>query len=323
MSSTNTAIFTLPQGTIVMNTVYAFTVVVRSKDRRSNSRTVIVSPTNSTAQLSITSSISRFNPSAKLVLDATISANYAVDFTWSVLTVLGAPLDIPSLTNKLISFPGSTELSAISFPLSVIGGSFTPGKAYTFQLSVSSIEDAANTIYSQITLTANSAPTSGRIVSSPTNGSALVTQFIVSSPGWTTDAASFPLSYAFSYRMFSASANLTIAVSSVRPYTTTLLPSGEIILLTQVTDIYFTSAVATTNVAVTSAPALNFVSHILNVSLATAFAAGNINLAIQTVNNVSIPALSKTDVIGRKLMKYLISHFIEPFMSHQDATLKY
>ena len=293
MPSTNTAILTVPQGRMIMSAVYAFTVVVLSNDQRSDSRTVFVSPSNSTAHLSITSSISRFNPSAKLVLDATISANYAVNFTWSVLTVLGVPVNVPSLTLKSISFPGLDELNAISFPFSVNVGIFYPGKAYTFQLTASSTGDAANTTFSQITLTANSAPTSGRIVSSPTNGSALVTQFIVSSPGWTTDAANFPLSYAFSYRMFGTSANLTIAVSSVRPHTTTKLPAGEIVLQTQVTDIYFTLAAATTIVVVTPTPALSVVSRILNTSLSTAFAAGNINLAIQTVNNVSIPHLSE------------------------------
>ena len=267
--------------------VYAFTVVVLSMDNRSDSRTVIVSPSQGTAQLSITSTFTRLNPSAKLVLASSISADYPVDFTWSVLTALGAPLDIPSLTNKLISFPGSSELSAISFPFSVTGGIFSPGKAYIFQLTASSTGDAANSSFSQITLTANSAPTSGYIVSSPTIGSALVTQFTVSSPDWTTDAASFPLSYAFSYRVFGASIHLTIAVSSLRPHTTTMLPSGTVTLQTQVTDIYLTLAVAKTNVLVTPAPALN-VSHILHTSLVTAYAVGDINLAIQTVNNVSI-----------------------------------
>ena len=141
------------------------------------------------------------------------------------------------------------------------------------------------------TLTANLAPTSGHIVSSPTIGSALVTQFTVSSPGWTTDTASFTLSYAFSYRLFRTSTNLTIAVSSVRPHTTTTLPAGVIVLQTQVTDIYLTMAVAMTNVSVTPAPAV-IVSHILSASLATAFAAGNINLAVQAVNNVSMLYLS-------------------------------
>ena len=255
---------------MLLNKIYAFTVVVTSKDQRSDSRTVIINPFYGTAQLSITSSISRFNPSVKLVLDSTITADYPVDFTWSVLTVSGAPLNIPSLTLQSILFPGSKELNAISFPFSVIGGIFSPGKAYTFLLTAFPTGDAANTTFSQITLTANSAPTSGYIVSSPTNGNALVTEFTVLSPGWTTDAASFPLSYAFSYRIFGKSPDLTIAVSSVRPYIITMLPAGEITLQTQVTDIYLTFAVAMTNVTVTSAPALNFVSHVLNASLATA-----------------------------------------------------
>ena len=306
----NTPSLIVSPGSMSLNTTYAFTVVVLSKDNRSGSRTVFVSPTPGTAQLSITSTFTRFNPSAKLVLDSSISADYAANLTWSVLTALGAPFKTTPLTNISILYTGSHDFNTISFPFSVNGGTFSAGTAYTFQLTAFPTRDAANTAFSQITLTANYAPTSGYIISSPTNGSALVTQFTVSSLGWTTDAASFPLNYAFSYRLLSTSANYTIAVSSVRPYTTTLLPAGLIVLQTQVTDIYFTSAVAMTNVAVTSAPALNFVSHILNASLATAFAAGNINLAIQTVNNVSIPALCKTGIIGRKLTKYLISHFV-------------
>ena len=284
--------------------VYAFTVVVLSKDHRTDSRTVIVSPSTGTAQVSITSTFSRFNTSAKLVLYSSISAKYAATFTWSVVTLLGAPLDIPSLTLKSILFPGLDELTAISFPFSVKGGIFSPGKAYTFQLSISSTDNTVNTTFSRITLTASSAPTSGYIVSSPTIGSALVTQFTVSSPGWTTDAASFPLSYAFSYGMFGTSTNLTIAVSSVRPHTTTTLPTGAIVLQTQVTDIYLTLAIATTNVVVTPASAVNL-SQIWESSSATAFAVGNINLAIQTVNNVSV--LHNT---GRKLTIYLILHII-------------
>ena len=270
-----------------LKNLYAFTVVVLSKDQRKDIRTVIVSPTPGTAHVSITSPFTRFNPSAKLVLGSSISADYPVNFTWSVLTVLGVLVNVSSLTLKSIMFPGSNELNAISFPFSVNGGIFSPGKAYTFQLTASPTENAADITFSHITLTANLAPTSGYIISSPTIGSALVTQFTVSSPGWTADTASFPLSYAFSYRLFRTSTNLTIAVSSVRPHTTTTLPAGVIVLQTQVTDIYLTMAVAMTNVTVTSAPAVN-VSHILRASLATAFAAGNINLAVQSVNNVSV-----------------------------------
>ena len=275
------------------NTLYAFTVVVFSKDNRTDSQTVFVTPSDGTSQLSIKSSFTRFNPSAKLVLDSTISADYPVDFTWSVFTVSGVPVNITSLTMKSILFPGSDELKAISFPFSVKGGIFSPGKAYTFQLSISSTDNTVNTTFSRITLTASSAPTSGYIVSSPTIGSALVTQFTVSSPGWTTDAASFPLSYAFSYELSSATPYLTIAASSLRASTVTTLPAGlltqkyMLTLQTLVTDIYLSVSTANTPVRVTLAAKTN-VSEILTTSLVSAFAIGDINLAIQTVNNVSL-----------------------------------
>ena len=283
----NTPSLNVSSGSMSLNTTYAFTVVVLSKDNRSGSRTVFASQTPGTAHVSITSTFTRFNPSAKLVLDSSISADYAANLTWSVFTALGVPFKTTPLTNISILYTGSHDFNTISFPFSVNGGTFSAGTAYTFQLTAFPTRDAANIAFSQITLTANYAPTSGYIISSPTNGSALVTQFTVSSPGWTTDAASFPLSYAFSYRVFGASINLTIAVSSLRPHTTTMLPSGTVTLQTQVTDIYLTVAVAVTNVIVTPAPALN-VSHILHTSLATAYAVGDINLAIQTVNNVSV-----------------------------------
>ena len=283
----NTPSLIVSPGSMSLNTTYAFTVVVLSKDNRSGSRTVFASQTPGTAHVSITSAFTRFNPWAKLVLNSSISVDYAANLTWSVFTASGAPVKTVPLTNISILYTGSTEFSAISFPFSVVGEKFSAGTAYTFQLTAFPTGDTAKTTFSQITLTANSAPTSGYIVSSPTNGSALVTQFTVSSPGWTTDVTSYPLSYAFSCRVLGASTNLTIAVSSLRPHTATMLPAGTVTLQTQVTDIYLTLAVAKTNVLVTPAPALN-VSHILHTSLVTAYAVGDINLAIQTVNNVSI-----------------------------------
>ena len=278
-----------------LKSIYAFTVLVSSRDGRSAHQTVLVTPTVSgSAQVTIINSFKRFNPSTKLVLNGYLSASYSVNTTWSVFTALGQPVSIVSLTAQSKSFPVQDALSQIKFPLSVNGGILMGGEAYTFRLTVFQRNHPETATFAEISLIANVAPTSGHIVSSPTNGSALVTQFTVLSPGWTTDAASFPLSYAFSYRIFGKSPDLTIAVSSVRPYIITMLPAGEIILQTQVTDIYLTFAVAMTTVGVTSAPALNIVADILNASLATGFATGNINLAIQTVNNVSILHISRS-----------------------------
>lgn len=294
MSSNATSVVSVSQGKMSLGVVYAFTVVVHSEDMRTDSESVMISPVVSgSAPPTITTVINKFNPSSKLVLNSFLSASYAVTSTWSVYTGLGQILSITSLTNQSRSFTAADALSKINFPLSVDGGIFSGGNVYTFRLTVSPADNLQGTSFSEITLTANLAPSSGNIVSSPTNGSALVTQFLLFCPGWTADASSFPLSYGFSYSLYAASASLTLAASSLRAFTITALPSGllaekfMLTLQTKVTDIYFSFSTATTPVRVAPAVTTN-VSQILTVSLATAFATGNINMAIQTVNNVSI-----------------------------------
>ena len=269
--------------------------VVTSHDERMGSRTVIISPAISgSAHPSITTLSLNFNPSAKLVINSFLVADYAVSSTWSVYTTLGQTVSIISLTNQTKLFSVDDALSNINFPLSVNGGTFLFGNAYTFRLSVSPMDDLQSVAFSEITLTANSAPTSGYIVSSPTNGSALVTQFLLSSPSWTANVANFPLSYTYSYQLFTASPYLTIAASSLRASTVTTLPAGlltqkfTLTLQTLVTDIYLSFSTATTPVRVKSISTTN-VSQILTSSLASAFAVSNINFAVQTVNNVSTP----------------------------------
>ena len=276
-----------------LKSIYAFTVLVSSRDGRSAHQTVLVTPTVSgSAQVTIINSFKRFNPSTKLVLNGYLSASYSVNTTWSVFTALGQPVSIVSLTAQSKSFPAQDALSQIKFPLSVNGGILMGGEAYTFRLTVFQKNRPETATFAEISLISNVAPTSGHIVSSPTNGSALVTQFTVSSPGWTTDAASFPLSYAFSYELSSASPYLTIAASSLRSFVTTALPAGlltekyTLTLQTQVTDIYLSFSTATTPVQVTLAAATN-VSEILSKSLNSAFATSAFNLAIQTINNVA------------------------------------
>ena len=242
-----------------------------------------------------------FTLNGKLIFDRASStensflvADYAVSSTWSVYTTLGQTVSIISLTNQTKLFSVDDALSNINFPLSVNGGTFLFGNAYTFRLSVSPMDDLQSVAFSEITLTANSAPTSGYIVSSPTNGSALVTQFLLSSPSWTANVANFPLSYTYSYQLFTASPYLTIAASSLRASTVTTLPAGlltqkfTLTLQTLVTDIYLSFSTATTPVRVKSISTTN-VSQILTSSLASAFAVSNINFAVQTVNNVSTP----------------------------------
>ena len=205
-------------------------------------------------------------------------------------TGCGSPYHIAHISSK--SFSAQDASAQINFPLSVNGGIFFGGNADTFRMTVSPTDSSQIKTFTEITLAANAAPTSGKILVSPANGTALVTQFLMSSPGWAADASSYPLSYAFSYRLSTAAAYLTIAASSLRAFTTTMLPAGPLsegnmlTLKTQITDIYLSFSTTTTTARVTLSAATNL-SNILTASLTSAFATGDVNFAIQTVNNVS------------------------------------
>ena len=161
-----------------------------------------------------------------------------------------------------------------------------------YQLHTHRQLQSSSSSYTEITLTANAPPTSGYLLSEPQVGNALTTIFLVSSPGWATDISNYPLSYTFSYKLSSLSSLLTITTASVRAFTTTTLPPGllkekyNITLSAQVSDIYFSSGTAVTYVQVKLASGTN-VAGFMKSNLLTAFNTGNVDLAFQTVNNVS------------------------------------
>ena len=292
-SSVSTSVLSIPANSMSLDVTYEFNLVVSSADGRTASQTVVVTPAFSgSARLSITSTFTRFSPSNKLVLNAQLSADYAVNSTWTVSTELGVIVPIESLTSQSKVFSFYDASNTITYPLSVGSGVFYGGKTYTFRLSVSSAVNARVIAYAEIVLTANAPPTSGYLISSPTSGNALITEFLLSSPGWTADAACFPMSYGFSYRLSKTTTNLTVSAASLRAFTTTTLPAGlstlnhNLILQAQVTDIFNSFSTATTTVRVTLGSSTD-VLNVLTSNLRTAFAIGDVNLAIVTVNNVS------------------------------------
>ena len=291
--SSETSIATVRALTMTLNVTYAYTVSVTSSDGRSASQTVQVTPSfPGSAHVSITSLSTRFNPSLKLVLNSTLSATSQVTSTWTISTADGVSFPFASLTSQTKSFTAGDAVARVNFPLSVDSGIFSGGKVYTFRLTVHPAMDMSRSTFSEMILTANAAPTGGYLSSSPNSGSALVTQFLLFSPGWTADAASFPLSYTFSYTLSSASPYLTVAASSLRAFTTTTLPTGPstqgsiVTVQALVTDIYLSFSTTTTPVRVTLSAATD-VSEILTTSLKVASDNGDINLMVQTVNNVS------------------------------------
>jgi hypothetical protein len=126
----------------------------------------------------------------------------------------------------------------------------------------------------------------------PEDGDALDTIFVISTIGWTADATNFPLTFSFDYLLTATSRSLTIATSSLRAFTTTSLPAGldtedyAIALRATAADIYLSAASAYDKVKVTTSQDTN-VTKVLADNLQSAFSNGDVNLAFQTVNNVS------------------------------------
>lgn len=272
---------------------YTYVVIVTAADGRYATQSVFVDPVVAgSTQPSITTSSTRFNIGSRLVLSGYLSGNIAVRSVWSVFSS-GVSVPITTSTQTSRAFSASQVQGQIAFPLSINSGVFFGGVSYTFRLAAYSTNTSISAVtYSEVVLTANAPPTGGYLLSSPTVGKALVTSFSIASPGWTSNAANFPLSFSFSYRLSALASYLTIAVPSTRPSTTTTLPSGlstenyTITLQGEVTDIFAALSAASTSVSVTLSPQTN-ISHVLTSTLNSAFSSGNINLAFQTVNNVS------------------------------------
>ena len=272
---------------------YAFLVVVTSLDGRSDTRTVLVTAASAgTVVPTIVSSFTTFNPKSKLVVYGHISSSAAVTAEWSVFTPLGVSVPFIAQTPSSRQFPATDAFSNVLFPISLDGDTLFGGRAYIFRLTSYTASGPGVKIYTEIVLTANSPPTGGYIYSVPLAGDALVTNFLISSPGWTTGVANFPLSFAFSFTLSARSPYLTLAASSLRAFTTSMLPAGlstedsMVTLHVEAVDIFSSYGEANTTARVSVITSTN-ISNILTSQLQSAFSSGNVNLAFQTVNNVS------------------------------------
>lgn len=283
----------IPANAMASNATYEFSLVVSTRDGRAASRTITVTPlVSKSVQVSITSVSIRFNPLTTLVIDGHVLAPYAVTAEWSVFTYLGVSVPFTAKTEKQRSFPASIAASQVTYPLGVLGGSLTAGNTYTFRLSAFPRSSSDLGTSSEIQLTANSPPSGGYITADPSSGYALLTSFLISNPGWSTDADNYPLMYSFSYRISEISSYLTLSSSSLRAFTRATLPAGlsslsnQIIIQGKAADIYNSTATATTNVVVTEGVSTN-ITEILTTSLDSAFSVGNYDSVYQAVNNVS------------------------------------
>ena len=279
---------------MTLQTAYAYVVAVSSLDGRSDSKTVVVTPEYSgSVKLYLNTSLTRFNSGSKLIVRGYLYAPFPVTSMWSVSTPLGVPLPYKALTSKATNFTFASTEGYIAFPLGFEGGTFTGGSTYSFRLTAYPVGSPKLATFSEVTLNANPLPTGGYLIAFPTSGSALVTKFLISTPGWTSNAESLPLRFSFSYTVSTRlSKYLTLAAPSLKAFITTTLPPGlsalenMITVQSRATDYLLSSATATTAVSVTLDPAVDL-SRTLNSSLTAALEVGDVNQIYQAVNNVS------------------------------------
>ncbi len=226
----SSAVFSLPPFALSIGYAYYFTVNVTTVDGRFGTTTVLVTPTGvSSSQTVIIGSASyRINQQSSVSLNGRCIASLPCTSFWSVS---GSGIN-PSLANITTtpaqkSFTLAQIRKSVSFPLGIKAGSLISGNIYSFQLS-SYLTGYPNTLsYAVITVVVSGPPTSGSVVSSPSNGTALSTLFLVSSIGWTSPSGDYPLQYDFTYQTLSGSTSLQLALKSAKTSVSSTLASGS------------------------------------------------------------------------------------------------
>ena len=294
VSDSTKGLLTIAPTVMVAGVSYSFVVTVSSLDGRVARKTVIVNPkVFGVVQVSIANTIKTFNIGSKLVVLGSVTSDKAATSTWSVEDSLGLPVAFTALTPRSKTFSAADAATQIGFPLSLRKGAFVGGGTYSFKLTTFPVDNPSLVSISEMVMTANVLPTGGYVTSTPASGKAIVTQFLISTPGWTSDAANLPLSYSFSYCLAESAPYLTLAASSIRAFTTSTLPAGlsqlndSITVRAKASDIFQSSATAVTGVQVKMDKSVNL-TQVATKALSEAFLSGNINLVYQTVNNVSI-----------------------------------
>ena len=233
--------------------LYAFNLTVSTSDGRSAQTATTVAIVATTVALPVVSiaplaSLS-LNPSVRNTLVGSVtpgSASDTVALTWSISpnspgrgTALGAGV----LADPCVAASGSaqactvstTSVSSSSFVL--LPGALTQGGlTYVFRLTAT--ESNGGIAFAEVSVPVLAAfPVPGALTVSPTIGTALVTSFTLSAPGWSVPGNSsldIPLLYSFAY--ISTPGAQPQLLTSFQPQSTAsvFLPAGNLSLLVYV-----------------------------------------------------------------------------------------
>ena len=229
IATLSTSTISLPAYAMILSSRYLFSVTVSSADGRSASQNVLITPLSPGASIVFSDNkLSKFNQDSLVFITGSVNANVSTIAMWTAYSN-GLSVSLDRAYTKLTKEFTAKEASVTaSYPLAVLPDTFVGGRTYTFRLSSYPLGNTALTATTEVVMTANSPPIGGRTSVSPIAGSALATDFSMSTSGWSDDLSDYPLSYSFSYQLAISDLipALTIAVLSPLPYAVSVLPPG-------------------------------------------------------------------------------------------------
>lgn len=296
-SSTTASTISVAPYTLLSSLSYTFQVLVSSVDGRTSTSSVFVQPTGAGGvTVSITSLTSLINVDRKLSLSGVLFANYTsssvqVFAFWSVY-FSGSLVDVTPLTSASSNFTSAEVKKSITYPLAYSANTFVEGRTYSFRLTAYPTYDKSLASYTETTITINKPPSGGSVSLSPSSGDALSTSFYIFALLWTS--SNLPLQYSFTYQVSSSQNELTIRALNQISYTYSTLPAGtqansyQLTIKNYAVDSYSAQSVAVSAVSpVVKVNSNANITNILSSSLSNSFSSGNVDGAVQAVNNIA------------------------------------
>lgn len=299
----------VPSDTLLANTTYSFTVLVRSPDGRSDNKSVTVSSSiPGSVSVAIISKKYEINSGQTLSLTGMAFSNVSIVASWAVF--FGSTLvEYSSSTPQQQIFTAAEAQSTINFPLAVPGNTFTPGSSLTFQLQGCFVSNPSSCNFAQVVIEIHSPPWNGFMAVNPQRGYSLATQFSLNALGWIADRDSYPLYYAFAFSRGVDFPSLTVATASLLTYSTATLPAGlqssnfSVMVFGIVTDAVSASSNASTSVQVLNGEGVD-VGVVVLTSMKAFSDTGDVNALFQVVNTVA-PTLNTVSCLGSPNCKSL------------------
>ena len=305
--------------TFLLPATYTLSVVAANAAKQFSTASVrLIVTASSVPSFTIASSKVKYNPDEKIVLTASLSATTAPLFaTWSSDSIPNFATSGIALSPLQRTIPtGESNF----YQISLGANQLIAGLSYNFALSVRFASSAAIAT-STITIFMNAPPAGGYIAASPTQGSALSTNFLIATGQWADEPDDYPLSYVISTYSASSTRLTVLKPLDGVPYVISKLGQGlqaqnfQLTCLVVVSDSYGCAASATSSVRVLPIASISTVVSTTTTSLTLAVSDANptvvnqvVGTALASVNSVDCTVPAPCGSINRELCSQTAGH---------------